>query len=340
VSRKKVFFDILKYGLFFGAGIGIFIWVYSGQEVDQILSDLAAFNYWWIAASLAVSLLSHVFRAMRWKMLIESIGYKPRLSNTFLSILVMYLANYALPRLGEVTRCGVLKKYEKIPFTEQLGTVLMERVVDVIVLLIMLVVVFLADWNTLVGFLMPGRGNVQYKDFSFLGSWWFLSLIGLFLLIAIGIWISRFRLLKIPWIKKIGSFVGKFVEGVKSVLRLKNPLVFILLTLGIYGCYFLMTWFVMLGFGPTQGLSPFIALAVLAMGSVGMVLPVQAGMGTYHFFVSSTLMLYGIPLANGASLALVLHGSTTIFVICIGVMALIILPLINRAKTPSVEPVN
>lgn len=338
MSKKKVLLDILKYALFFGAGIGIFIWVYSGQDVDQILADLSAFNYWWIAASLAVSMLSHLFRAMRWRMLIQSIGYKPKLSNTFLSILIMYLANYALPRLGEVTRCGILKKYEKIPFTEQLGTVLMERVVDVIVLLVMLTVVFLGDWNTLVGFLMPGQGNVQYKDLSFLTSWWFLSMVGLFILICITLWLSRKRLAGIPVVRKIGSFAGKLVEGFKSVLRLKNPVLFVLLTLGIYGCYFLMTWFVMLGFGPTQGLSPFVALAVLAMGSVGMVLPVQAGMGTYHFFVSSTLVLYGIALNSGASLALVLHGSTTIFVILIGLIALILLPLINRDRIPKTNP--
>ncbi|MFH0761684.1 MAG: lysylphosphatidylglycerol synthase transmembrane domain-containing protein [Bacteroidota bacterium] len=337
MSKKKIVLDILKYALFFGAGLGIFIWVYSGQNPDKIWAGLKDFNYWWIAASLGISMFSHLFRAMRWKMLIESIGYKPRLSNTFLSILVMYLANYALPRLGEVTRCGILKKYEQIPFTEQLGTVLMERVVDVIVLIVMLIVVFLADWDTLVGFLMPGSGNIEYKDISFLGSWWFLGLIGLFLLICVAVWLFRKRLARIRGIKKLTSFAGKFVEGLKSVLHLKNPWLFILLTLGIYGSYYLMTWFVMLGFRPTQGLSPFIALAVLAMGSVGMVLPVQAGMGTYHFFVTQTLMLYAIVESEGAVLALVLHGSTTIFVIIIGVIALVLLPLINRERIPAGE---
>jgi uncharacterized protein (TIRG00374 family) len=334
VSRKKVVLDILKYALFFGAGIGIFIWVYSGQDVESLWAGLSDFNYWWIAASLGVSLLSNLFRAIRWKMLIESIGYKPRLSNTFLSILVMYLANYALPRLGEVTRCGVLKKYEKIPFTEQLGTVLIERVVDVFVLLVMLAVVLLIDWNALVGFFSPGEGNVEYSNMSFLRSWWFLGLVGLFVLICLAAWLLRKRLAKIPVVKKFMSFVAKFAEGLKSVLHLKNPWLFVLLTLGIYGSYYLMTLFVMLGFGPTQGLSPFIALVVLAMGSVGMALPVQGGMGTYHFFVSQTLVLYGIAKTDGTLLALVLHGSTTIFVILIGAIALLILPLINRKKKP------
>jgi len=135
VSKKKFLLDALKYIFFFGAGIMLFIWVYQGQDLRNIWEGLSRFHYGWIAASFIVFLFSHLFRAMRWRMLIESIGYKPGLFNTFLSILVMYLANYALPRLGEVTRCGILKRYEGVPFTSQLGTVLVERIVDVLFLL-------------------------------------------------------------------------------------------------------------------------------------------------------------------------------------------------------------
>ncbi len=340
MAGKKLILDIVKYILFFGAGIGIFIWVYRRQDMDSIWKGLSEFKYGWIIASLGVSVLSNLLRSMRWKMLIESIGFKPRLSNTFLSVLVMYLANYALPRLGEVTRCGVLKKYEGIPFTSQLGTVLMERIVDVIALLVMLAAVLLVDWNTLTSFGKLGQVGSESNGYSFLSSTWFFLLVGLLIALIVVAWLTRRSWSQTRPVLKIRSFLGKFLEGLKSVLRLKSPWLFILLTIGIYGSYYLMTWFVMLGFGPTQGLSPFIALAVLAFGSVGMALPVQGGLGTYHAFVVATLLLYGIAESDGMLLALVLHGSTTIFVIFIGILALVFLPLVNRQHPPGVSLVD
>lgn len=331
-KHKKLILNILKYLLFLSAGIGLFLWVYRDQDMNSLWAGLSEFHYGWIFASLWIALLSHFLRALRWRMLLDSIGYKPRILNVFLSILVMYLANFAAPRMGEVTRCGILTRYEKIPFTSQLGTVVIERVVDVVILLLIIMSVLLFDWNVLTDYLSDEMSVEGSGKNSFLTSWWFLSVVAIFVLLGILAVIFRKSLLKTKAARKIVSYIEKFIEGLKSILHLRKPGIFILLTIGIYACYFMMTWFVMIAFTPTTHLSPFVALAVLAMGSVGMVLPVQGGVGTYHAFVGATLTLYGISEYNSTLLAFVLHGSTSVFLIFIGAIALIFLPIVNPSR--------
>jgi glycosyltransferase 2 family protein len=327
--KKKFLLDFLKYILFFGVGILLFIWVYKGQKLGNFVEGLSRFKYGWIGASFLVFLFSHLFRAMRWRMLIESIGYKPGLLNTFLSILVMYLANSAVPRMGEVTRCGILKRYEGVPFTSQIGTVLIERIVDVMFLLVILSVVLLFNWDVLSTLINLDQGAVSSKD-SFLQSPLFLVAGGLMILVIALIIFFRRRLVSLPITKKILSYAGKFAEGLKSVFRLRQPIRFVLLTAAIYGCYYLSTFFVFKAFAPTASLSPMVALAVLAFGSIGMIFPIPNGFGPFDWFALNTLLFFGISTPDGQLVTLVLHGSTTLFVIVCGAIALGILPIVNK----------
>lgn len=329
MTKKKFLLDALKYIFFFSAGIMLFIWVYKGQDLGKILEGLSRFHYGWIAASFLTLLFSHLFRAMRWRMLIESIGYKPGLFNTFLSILVMYLANSAVTRLGEVTRCGILKRYEGVPFTSQLGTVLVERIVDVLFLLVLSGIVLVFNWDILSALLNPAEG-IDSEKTSFLHSPLFLVLTGLFTVTLILLFVYRKRFLKLPFTVKLLSYAGRFTDGLKSVFRLRQPLGFVLLTIAIYGCYYLGTFFVFKAFAPTSSLSPLVALSVLASGSIGMVFPVPAGIGTFHYFAFNTLLLYGVSAPDGQLVTLVLHGSTTLFIIIVGAIALGILPIVNK----------
>lgn len=331
MNKKKVFADVLKYILFFGIGIALFIWVYKGQDLNSILSGLSRFHYGWIGASFAALLFSHLFRAMRWRMLIESIGYKPGLLNTFLAILVMYLANSAVTRMGEVTRCGILKRYEGVPFTSQLGTVLVERIVDVLFLLIILAVALLFNWDILSTFFHQDSEAAGGK-FSMLTSPVVLIIIGLGFLFAFVGFLFRERIKKLPVMARIQIFAARFTEGLKSVFRLRQPFSFVLLTIAIYGCYFLGTFFVFKAFGPTSSLSPMVAFTVLASGSIGMIAPVPSGIGAFHFFALNTLLLFGVAAADGQLVVLVLHGSTTLFIILIGAVALGLLPVVNRER--------
>lgn len=330
---KKFFLDALKYLVFFAVGVLLFAWVYKGQDLGNIVDGLSRFNYAWVAASFTAFLFSHVFRAMRWRMLLESIGYKPGLFNTFLSILVMYLANSAVTRLGEVTRCGILKKYEGIPFTSQLGTVLVERIVDLLFLLLILAVVLFFNWDVLSTLIHHDPGAVNSK-MAILRSPAFILAAFAFLLAAVAAYLLRKRLLDLSPVKKVLSYAGKFTEGLKSVFKLKQPVGFVLLTAAIYGCYYLSTLFVFKAFAPTESLSPMVALSVLALGSVGMIFPIPGGIGPFDWFALNTLLLYDVSRPDGQLVTLVLHGSTTLFVILTGALALAILPFANRTKIP------
>jgi len=333
-SRKLL--NIIKYAFFLLGGIGIFFWVYRGQSPTEIWTGLRRFDYGWIILSFFLALLSHFFRALRWRMLIQPLGFNPRISNTFLAILIMYLANYALPRLGEVTRCGILKKYEKVPFTAQLGTVVVERAVDFVVLLILLLVVLLMEWTRISTFLMSQQldsSSMIVRTFTSGLIYWMFALMIIFILM---IWLFRNALLRFTLFRKLAAWFKKFVEGIKSIKRLKYPLWFIVLTLLIYSLYFGMTYTVCKAFEPTHSLGFAVALSVLTLGSVGMVIPVQGGIGTYHFFTVETLVLFGVGRADSQLLAFVLHGSMSLFLIMVGAIALIILPWINnktRSKT-------
>jgi hypothetical protein len=329
VTKKKFLLDALKYVFFFGVGIALFVWVYKGQDLGNILEGLSRFNYVWIAASFIPMLFSHLFRAIRWRMLIESIGYKPGLLNTFLSILVMYLANSVFPRLGEVTRCGILKRYHGVPFTSQLGTVLVERIVDVLFLLFLLAGVLVFNWDVL-STLISRENGISGTKLSFLQSPLFFVLLGLIFLSVLILFVFRKQLLNYPFTVKLLSYAGKFADGIKSVFRLRQPVGFVLLTVAIYSCYFLSTLFVFKAFAPTASLSPVVALSVLAMGSLGMVFPSPAGIGPFDFFAINTVILYGVSLQDGQLVTLVLHGSTTLFMIIVGAIALGILPIVNK----------
>lgn len=331
MSKKKFLLDALKYILFFGVGIALFIWVYKGQDLNSIIEGLSRFDYVWVGASFLALLFSHLFRAMRWRMLIESIGYKPGLFNTFLSILVMYLANSAVTRLGEVTRCGILKKYEGVPFTPQLGTVLVERIVDVIFLLLILLVALVLNWDILSAF-FENRDSIENSGHTILNSPITLLALGLILATVFTGLVFRNRFLKLGFVTKILSYAGRFADGLKSVFRLRKPFGFVVLTFAIYGCYYLGTLFIFKAFDPTHGLSPMVALSVLASGSIGMIAPVPSGIGSFHFFAFNTLLLYGISATDSQLVTLVLHGSTTLFIVIIGTISLGILPIYNKTK--------
>lgn len=320
----------LKYLLFFGLGVLIFYFVYRGQDPAQIWSGIKEFKIEWILLSFVFSLISHMARALRWRMLIQPLGYNPSVINTFFAILVMYLANLAFPRLGEVSRCGVLTKYEKVPFAPQIGTVVTERIVDLLVLLLLLLGVVMFQFDLISGFFENNRTRIGF-DSPLIYSWKFwVALIVFIVLFGLIIYYSRQKISSHPLTVKIKDLLKKFSTGLFSIRKVKNPGLFIFYTLLIYSCYFLMTYSILLGYGPTRDLGAYAAFSLLAMGSIGMVIPVQGGIGTYHFFIIQTLLVYGLSTADGQLVALVLHGSTFVFMIFIGLIALLALPIINR----------
>lgn len=326
---KQNILKTLKFASFFLLGILIFWMVYKDQDIKRIKSILTNdVNYFWIVVSLFLGLLSHLSRTIRWNLMIEPLGRKPRTLNTFLAVMVGYLMNLALPRMGEISRCGVLARYEKIPFTKLVGTVVLERLIDVLMLLILLVVVVLTQFGQVLEFL---GNNPEVKD-KLQKVIYSPVLIGGLLFFLVVLWISRHKIRESSLMKKVMGFVGQFVEGFRSIRKMRNKGAFIFHSVFIWVLYYLMLYCVFFSFGFTSHLMPLAGLTVFVLGSFGMVAPVQGGIGAWHFMVIEGLALYGVDRADGKVFALLAHGSTTIMLIVLGLVGLLVLPFINERE--------
>ena len=339
---KQNTLKVLKFISFFLLGIFLFWWVYKDQDISRIKSILTnEVNYFWIIVSIIIGLLSHISRTIRWNLMIEPLGHKPRALNTFLAVMIGYLMNLALPRMGEISRCGVLARYEKIPFTKLVGTVVLERLIDVLMLLLLLVVVAITQFGQVLAFL-NNNPEVQEKLGKILHSP--VLPVSLALLFAL-IWFSRHKIKASGAAKKVVSLFNQFAEGFQSIKDIKNKGAFIFHSFFIWALYYLMLYCVFFAFNFTSHLSPLAGLTVFVLGSFGMVAPVQGGIGAWHFMVIEGLALYGIDKADGKVFALLAHGSTTLMLIVFGLVSLLVLPFINerngrKEKALAEQPAN
>jgi hypothetical protein len=308
--------------------------VYKDQDMTRIKGILTNdVNYFWIVVSLVLALLSHISRTIRWNLLIEPLGRKPKLVNTFLAVMVGYLMNLALPRMGEISRCGVLARYEKISFTKLVGTVVLERLVDVIMLLLMLIIVVLTQFGQVLEFLKNNPEvneklqKIIYSPIVFVG-------LGLFVVI---IWLARHKIRASSLMKKIQGFIAQFVEGFRSIGKMKKKKAFIFHSVFIWLLYYLMLYVVFFAFKFTSDLMPLAGLTVFVLGGFGMIAPVQGGIGAWHFMVIEGLALYGVDKADGKVFALLSHGTTTAMLIVLGLIGLIALPFLNERNVEKAE---
>ncbi|MBP7506749.1 MAG: flippase-like domain-containing protein [Prolixibacteraceae bacterium] len=328
---KKKILNILKYIAFTSLGITLFWLVYRDQDFNKIFSTLKNdVNYFWVILSLFLGLLSHISRTLRWKIALEPLGEKPRTINTFITVMAAYFMNLLLPRMGEFIRCGLLSKYEKIPFPKLFGTVITERIVDVIMLFILFLIVGILEFDVLVNF---GKQNPEVIEnaISIIKSP--LLWIGLVLLIS-GI-IIYFKLRKKrSGENQIEKIIAEFIEGIKSVITMKRYKEYIAHTIFIWLMYFLMLYCVFFSLDFTKHLGPEAGLTTFVMGTLAMLAPVQAGIGAWHFMVEKSLLLYGVESMNGKIFALLAHTSTNALIILLGVICIIILPIVNRNYNP------
>jgi uncharacterized protein (TIRG00374 family) len=303
--------------------------VYKDQDISRLKSILTNdVNYFWVVVSLLLGLISHISRTIRWNLIIEPLGHKPGVVNTFLAVMVGYLMNLALPRMGEISRCGVLARYEKIPFTKLVGTVVLERLIDVIMLLLFLLIVVTTQFGQVLEFL-DNNPEVQKKLHKVIYS---PLLLGGIIFIGLIVWILRHRIRASNFMKKITGIVMQFVEGFRSILKMKKIGIFIFHSFFIWFLYYMMTYCIFFAFGFTSHLSALAGLTIFVLGSFGMVAPVQGGIGAWHFMVIEGLALYGINRADGQVFALVAHGSTTILLIILGLIAMLVLPFVNERE--------
>jgi len=289
-------------------------------------------DYSWIAIAIVLGIFSHISRAMRWKLLMEPLGYKPRTSNVFMAVMIGYLANLALPRLGEVSRCGVLTRYEKIPFNKSFGTVITERAFDMLSFLLLFLLLIVTQSGKLQVYLdQKIYAPLQHKfNLAANPDTYFLITAGLIAALAVtALIIVRRRFRHTAIYKKISDLLHGFLEGIRSLTRIRKPLQFIGHTIFIWVMYLLMAYVVFFSLKDTASLGIDAGLAVLIFGSVGIMI-VQGGIGIYPAIVSETLFIYAVTATTGYALGWLIWASQTIMILLAGVFSLLLLPVLNR----------
>ncbi|MCX8081025.1 MAG: flippase-like domain-containing protein [Bacteroidia bacterium] len=286
-------------------------------------------NYFWVVISMAISLLSHYLRAYRWNDLLEPIGHKIPVSNSFMYVLSAYLINYGIPRLGEISRCTLAYKYDKVPVEKGFGTVILERMTDSIIFLFLFSLALLVDAPTYLE-LLKRFVITKFSEHSNTLPKLIPGIMALGLVLSI---LYYFR-------KKIKSVLGNkftsvirgFAEGITSVKKLKYPFRFFGIGLGIWLCYFYSLYFCMLAFEGTCELGHKEALVLLLIGTFAVMFS-PGGLGAYPLMLAGILMnIYGTDRASAFAMPWMAWGSQFLLILISGLISLMLLPIINSKK--------
>ena len=328
-SFRSKFITFLKFVFFFALGI-LIIWLsvrnLTPTEKNEIIESFRTANYYWVIIVVILGIFSHFFRSLRWILLFEPMGYKPSLKNTFYAVMVGYFANLGFPRLGEVTRCGILAKYEKIPFNKGFGTVITERVLDMIVFILLFLVMVLTQIGTIHSYLdkniypkLQGKVSNPFSNPLIV-----YGLIGFILLLLVLFFLFRRKISQLKFYTKVINLVLGFWEGLKSLSQIRKPVLFIVYTIAIWGLYFMMLYLCFFCFPQTSELGLGAGLSALVLGSIGIMIT-PGGIGLYPAIIQETLMLYGIPNTTGLALGWIAWTAQTVMILVVGGISLLLL---------------
>jgi len=298
---------------------------FRSVDFNKLLSELKKADLSWLLLSVFFGLVAYLSRARRWVLLVNPLGYHPSFLNAFYALMTGYLANLALPRVGEITRCVALGKKEKIPVDQLIGTVVIERTIDFIsLLLIMIGLIFISGDQ--IGMFMKESILIPIEQsvISLFGSTWILW-VSLFVIgsVSLGFMIGyRHSLRKIRFFAKLFDLAKGIINGLKTITNLSRKWEFIFHTVFIWINYALMTWVVVFSLDVTSHLTFGDSIFLLVIGGLAMSAPVQSGLGAFHYIISRGLLIVeGIPLEDGLVYALLTHESQLIFVVIIGAIS-------------------
>lgn len=334
---KERLLKIAKFTGFLAIGLVLLYLAFKGINLESLKDDFKDARYSWVFLSLLFALIAYVSRAVRWNLIIEPLGYKPLLKNTFFAMMVGYLANFAFPRIGEITRCATLGKKEKIPVDKLVGTVIVERIIDFLSLLILLAILIIFRFETFGNFFREnvfiplGNKISRTLDFSLL-IW--IALGSIFVLALVIYIVFREQLSRIRLISKGKDIIKGIIEGLKTVYKLKKRGWFIFHSIFIWMNYWMMTWVVVFALPATSGLKIIDGLFILVIGGLAMSAPVQSGIGAFHWIVSRGLVAVytGITLEEGLVFATISHESQSFFAILLGTLSFILIFRKKRDK--------
>ena len=333
--------SILKYAVMIA--ITVLLVMYSLKSInvtgddskwDYIYRAWEASNKYFLVISAVIAMISHVIRAKRWNMLMKPLGYIVTLWNSFLSVMVGYFVNLAIPRGGELYRCVNLKKLDGTPVDKSLGTVIAERTVDLILLVFFIGLAIIIEFRSLLGF-FSGLNYEKigtepfYQQPVFIGV--VLSILAL--IIAFVVVFKVDNPVMVRWKGKLAETFKSIKEGFLSIFQLENKTLFIFYSWSIWILYFFMTYIILLAFPETAQLGFLATDTIFAIGGIAMAIPLPGGTGSYHVLVPAGMAaLYGIANDQATAFIVIFHAWQTLIMIIFGLLALVITQFISKPK--------
>lgn len=307
-------------------GLGVFLIYISlskltDADIEDIKTSFSTANYWWVLLSLLIGVLSHFSRAYRWKFMLEPLGYKPKFLNSAMAVIVAYLVNLGIPRAGELSRAAVLAEYEDVPFEKGFGTIVAERVADLIMYALFILLAFLAQYD-----LLKNEISKKIPDNP-------LYTIAVITILVLGFYFffKSIKKSKKPFFIKLKTFLSGIIEGVKSILTMKKKWAFIFHTLFIWVMYILMLYTAKFAIPETADISLNAILISFVIGTFSYA-ATNGGIGAYPIAIQSALLLYGVSKIGGLSFGWIMWGSQTLMVLVFGGLSFLFLPLYNKKR--------
>ena len=323
---KARIFSLLKYLFFLGIG-GLFLYfVFRDQDVDKMLYDLRNAKYGYLILSMIFGYAAYVFRGLRWLLLLKTMNYKTSANHATQAIASGYLANAIFPRAGEIVRCTSLYKVTGIPVNKLFGTILLERAIDLALLVLCVTLSFLLKFSELSNFFASLGSEAEPNEASQTP----LLIIALVLVISLALYYFRNTLRKSKLFLKALSLWEGVKEGFKTAFYMKEKGLFVFHTLMIWVMYLLMTYICFFSIPETSSLTLTDGLYIMVVGGLGMVVPVQGGLGPYHAAVTLGIVSIGLSETTGITLAVLIHSAQTIMIIITGIIAAIVLSFAKR----------
>ncbi|MDR3266477.1 MAG: flippase-like domain-containing protein [Tannerella sp.] len=331
MKLKQLFGKILKIFLPLLLGIVLLWSLYHKSDWTKIAEIVkVGVDYKILLSSLFFGLAANVIRGFRWAMLIDSLGKPVKRKNIIYAVLGSYAINNAIPfRVGEIWRCGITSKYEKVPFTKLLGTLFVDRFMDSVMVTLLTLCLFTFNIHFFNNFFSENPPLIIDTFYKIISSGW--TYLGIVTVIVL-IWILFVKFNHLIIVQKIKGFIYKVWEGVRSLWKIKRKSLFLLQTLLIWSGYFLYFYITFFAFDFTKDLGVRIALIAFVMSSIGIAIPVPGGIGVWNFMVISTFVTFGVNNTDAEAFTIVVWSVQYIWFVLVGLFGIIALPLANRRR--------
>lgn len=308
-------------------GICVLVWTYKGFDFNRVCEVLSGgVNYWWMLFSLVFGIFGHLFRGWRWNLALAPLGEYPKPSNSVYAIFVSYAANLIIPRIGEVSRCGLLAKYDGISFAKSLGTVVTERIIDSVLVLFITLVTLLLQSGIFASFFKATGTDITYFLGLFTSTNFYITVICIVSLFVLLFMLAK----KLSIFVKVRGVINDIWQGCMSLRSVKNPPLYIFYTIGIWVCYFFQFYITFFSFSFSADLGMMAGLVMFVVGSIAVIVPTPNGAGPWHFAIITMMMMYGVSKDDAGIFALLVHGIQTFLLILLGIYGMVVFPLTNK----------